>query len=132
MDTTKLRLFAAAAGFLLGLGGTFALFVAVTLALAEAMGLVAAAFTVAGVALGLGLICLFVFLQPFRSFEDEVEEVEEVTAEALADLPFDTIRAIVQRRPLTTTAMALVLGYSLVRHPQVAQRQVERFIMSVL
>lgn len=132
MDITKLRLLAAAAGLLLGLGATLALFVAATLALAEVMGLTWAAFTVAGVGLLLSGLSLFFFLQPFRSIEDEVEEVEEATAEALADLPFDTVRAIIQRRPLTTTAVALVLGYTLVKNPKAAQRQVERFLMSML
>ncbi|MEZ5987365.1 MAG: hypothetical protein R3B94_15580 [Hyphomonas sp.] len=132
MDHTKLRVMAAAFGILLGLGGTFTLFVAVTLALAEIMSLTAAAFTVAGVALVLGGVCLFIFIQPFRSIEEEVDEVEEVTAEALADLPFNTLRTFVERRPLTTTALALAFGYAIVRHPQAAQRQAERFIMSLL
>lgn len=132
MDVTKLRLLAAAAGLLLGLGAVMALFVAMTLALATVMDLVWAVFTVAGIGLLLSALCLFFFLQPFRSIEEEVEEVEEVTAEALADLPFDTIRTIIQRRPLTTTAVAMVLGYTLVKNPKAAQRQVERFIMSML
>ena len=132
MDITKLRLLAAAAGLLLGLGATLTLFVAATLGLAEVMGLVWAAFTVAMAGLLLAGICLFFFLQPYRSMEEEVDEVEEATADALADLPFDAIRSLVERRPLTTTAIALVLGYTLVRNPQAAQRQAERFIMSML
>jgi len=132
VDTTKLRLLAAAAGLLLGLGATLTLFVAATLGLAEVLGLVWSAFVVATVGLLLAGICLFFFLQPHRSMEEEVDEVEEATADALADLPFDALRSLVERRPLTSTAIALVLGYTLVRNPQAAQRQAERFIMSML
>lgn len=132
MDATKLRLFAAIVGVLFGLGGTLALFVASTLALAEVIGMTAATFVVAAVALTLAAICLFIFLQPFRSVEAEVDEMEEATAEALADLPFDTVRNLIQQRPITATAIALALGYSLIRNPQAAQRQVERFFFSML
>lgn len=132
MDETKLRLFAAAAGILLGLGGVLALFVALTLWLASVMGLTAAAFTVAGIGMLLAVACLFFCLQPFRSMEQEVDEVEDVTAEALADLPIDALRSFVERRPLTTTALAMMLGYSIVRHPQTAQRHAERFFLSML
>lgn len=132
MDETKLRLLAAAAGVLFGLGGVLALFVAATVALAEVMGLAAAAATVAGVGLLLAATCLFFCLQPFRSMEEEVGEVEDATADALADLPIDALRSFVERRPLTTTALAMLLGYSVVRHPQTAQRHAERFFLSML
>ena len=104
MDETKLRIFAAAVGAVLALGGVLALFVAITISLAQVMGLAAAAFTVAGVGLLLAAVCLFFCLQPFRSMEQEVDEVEEATADALADLPLDTLRSFVERKPLTTTA----------------------------
>ena len=132
MDSTKLRLLAAVAGALLGLGGVLALFVAATLALAQVMGLTAAAFVVAAAAMVLAVICMFVCLKPYRTMEQEVDNVEEVTADALADLPFDALRSFVERRPLTTTALAMALGYSLVNHPQAAGRQAERFLMSML
>jgi len=132
VDETKLRLLAAAAGVLFGLGGVLALFVAATVALAEVMGLAAAAATVAGVGLLLAATCLFFCLQPFRSMEEEVGEVEDATADALADLPIDALRSFVERRPLTTTALAMLLGYSVVRHPQTAQRHAERFFLSML
>ncbi|KCZ45933.1 MULTISPECIES: phage holin family protein [unclassified Hyphomonas] len=132
IDETKLRLFAAAVGVLFGLGGVLALFVGITIALAEVMGLAAAALTVAGIGLLLAAIGLFFCLQPFRSMEEEVGEVEDATADALADLPIDALRSFVERRPLTTTALAMVAGYSVIRHPQTAQRHAERFLMSML
>ena len=126
MDETKLRIFAAAVGAVLALGGVLALFVAITISLAQVMGLAAAAFTVAGVGLLLAAVCLFFCLQPFRSMEQEVDEVEEATADALADLPLDTLRSFVERKPLTTTAIAMALGYSVVRrspHEQLGHGQ---------
>lgn len=132
VDETKLRVFAAAVGAVLALGGVLALFVAITISLAQVMGLAAAAFTVAGVGLLLAAVCLFFCLQPFRSMEEEVDGVEEATADALADLPLDTLRSFVERKPLTTTALAMALGYSVIRHPHTAQRHAERFIMSML
>jgi protein-S-isoprenylcysteine O-methyltransferase Ste14 len=132
VDATKLRLFAAIVGILFGLGGTLTLFVASTLALAEVIGVIYATFAVAAVALTLAVICLFLFLRPFRSVEAEVDDMEEATAEALADLPFDTVRNLIQQRPITATAISLALGYSLIRNPQAAQRQVERFFFSML
>ena len=132
MDQTKLRIFAATVGVLFGLSGVLALFVAATVGLAEVMGLAAAAATVAGIGLLLAAGCLVFCLQPFRSMEQEVDGVEDVTADALADLPIDTLRSFVERRPLTTTALAMVLGYSVVRDPPAAQRHAERFLMSIL
>ncbi len=132
MDTTKLRLLAAVAGILLGLGGVAALVVALTLAIALFTGLILAAFIVSGTLLATMFACLAFCLQPFRTVRDEVEDLEETTAGALADLPFDTMRAIVRKRPVTSTAMAALMGYSIVRHPQMAQRQAERFLMGLI
>ena len=99
MDTTKLRLFAAVAGIVFGLGGVFALAVASTLALAGLMGIIGASFTVAAL---------------------------------LADLPFDAMKSIIEKRPLTVAALALIAGYSLVRDPAGAARHAQRFMLGLL
>lgn len=132
MDITKLRVLAAVAGILVGLGAILTLFVAATFGLAEVIGMEWSAFAVGSTGFLLAAACLFFCLQPFRSMEEEVEDVEEVTADALADLPFDAVRSFVQRRPLTTTAVAVMIGYSLVSNPRAAQRHAERFFMSML
>ena len=91
MDTTKLRLLAAVAGIVFGLGGMFALAVALALSLATVMGLVGASFTVAALLLSAACGCLYMFLQPARSSADELDDIEDATADALADLPFDAL-----------------------------------------
>jgi hypothetical protein len=132
MDTTKLRLFAAVAGIVFGLGGVFALAVALTLALATVMGLVGACFTVAALLLSAACACLYMFLQPARSSADELDDIEDATADALADLPFDALKSIVEKRPLTVTALALLAGYSVAKDPAGVARQAQRFMVGLL
>ncbi|WP_430401595.1 hypothetical protein [Hyphomonas sp.] len=132
MDTTKLRLFAAVAGILFGLGGVFSLAVASTLALASVMGLVGAAFTVAALLLSVACLCLYLFLQPQTSSSDEVDNMEDAAADALADLPFDAIQSIIEKRPLTVAALALIAGYSFARDPAGVARHAQRFMVGLL
>ncbi|WP_373004858.1 hypothetical protein [Hyphomonas sp.] len=132
MDTTKLRLFAAVAGIVFGLGGVFALAVASTLALASMMGIVGASFTVAALLLSAACACLYLFLQPQRSSSEEVDNIEDAAADALADLPFDAIKSIIEKRPLTVAALAMVAGYSLVRDPAGVARHAQRFMLGLL
>ncbi len=123
---------AAAAGLLLGLGGVATLVVALTMALAQIIGPVAACFAIATLMLS-GMLASLVFcLQPYRTVRKEMENMEESTAEALADLPFDTLRALVERRPLTVTAIAMFMGYTAMRDPHAAQRHAERFLMDLI
>lgn len=116
----------------MGLGGALWLFVASTLALANWVGLANAAFIVAGAGILVSAICFVICLRPFRPIEDEVSDAESAAADALADLPIDTVRSFVERRPLTTTALAMAVGYSVVRHPHTVQRHAERYILSLL
>lgn len=132
MDTTKLRLLAAVAGIVFGLGGVFALAVALTLALATVIGLVGACFTVAALMMSAACACLYMFLQPARSSGDELDTIEDATADALADLPFDTLKSIVEKRPLTVAALALVAGYSVARDPAGMARHAQRFMVGLL
>lgn len=132
MDTTKLRLFAAVAGTLFGLVGAFALAVASTLALAGIMGIVGASFTVAALLLAAACGCLYLFLQPQTSSSDEVDKMEDVAADTLGDLPFDAIQSIIEKRPLTVAALALVAGYSVARDPAGVARHAQRFMIGLL
>ena len=132
MHATKTRLLAAIAGALLGLGGIFVLAIAATLALASVIGAVAACFSVAALLLSAACFCVFVFLRPSMSTAEEVENLEDMAAEAIADLPFDALRALVDKRPLTVAAIAMFAGYSAVRDPQVISRHAERLILGLL
>jgi hypothetical protein len=132
MDTTKLRLFAAVAGIVFGLGGVFALAVASTLALATILGLVGASFAVAAILLAVACACLYLFLQPTRSSAEEMDNIEDATADALADLPFDTLKSVIEKRPLTVAALALLAGYAVVRDPAAVARHTQRFMVGLL
>ena len=77
-------------------------------------------------------ICLFLFLQPNRSSADELDDIEDATADALADLPFDALKSIVEKRPLTVAALALLAGYSVVKDPAAVARHAQRFMVGLI
>ncbi len=132
MDTTKLRLFAAVAGIISGFGGMFALSVAGVLALASVIGLTAACFAVAAILIAIAATMLYIFLLPYRKSSEEIDDLEETTASALADLPFDTLKSLVQKYPVSVSAGAMLLGYTLVRDPRTATRHAQRLLLGLL
>jgi len=117
MDATKLRLFAAVAGIL---------------ALASVIGLTAACFTVAAILVAIAALMLYIFLLPYRKSSEEIDDLEESTANALADLPFDTLKSLVQKYPVSVSAGAMLLGYTLVRDPKTATRHAQRLLLGLL
>lgn len=132
MDATKLRLFAAGIGIICGIAAVFALSAAGAIALSSVMGWAAAVFTIALILVAITMLMIYLFLQPYRTSSEEIEDLEETTANALADLPFDTLKSIAQKYPLTTSAGAMLLGYTLIRDPQSASRHAQRLIMGLL
>ncbi len=132
MDATKLRLFAAVAGIVCGFGGMFALSVAGILALASSIGLTAACVTVAAILVAISALMLYIFLLPYRKSSEEIDDLEESTANALADLPFDTLKSLVQKYPVSVSAGAMLLGYTLVRDPKTATRHAQRLLLGLL
>ena len=132
MDATKLRLFAAVAGIVCGFGGMFALSVAGILALASVIGLTAACFTVAAILVAIAALLLYIFLLPYRKSSEEIDDLEESTANALADLPFDSLKSLVQKYPVSVSAGAMLLGYTLVRDPKTATRHAQRLLLGLL
>ena len=109
-----------------------ALSAATALALSSAMGLTAALFTVTVILIAITAVMLYLFLQPQHTLSEEIEGLEESTANALADLPFDTLKSLVEKHPLTITAGAMVLGYTLIRDPQAASRHAQRLLLGLL
>lgn len=118
MDIAKLRIIAGAGAAFFGFAGTCGLAVASVFALAPIMGWAWAAFTVSCLLFALGLICVVVFLKPGKPTEVELDQFENATAEMLAELPFDTIASLVEKRPIAASAMALAAGYLVVSNPQ--------------
>jgi nucleoside permease NupC len=110
----------------------FALSVAGILALASVIGLTAACFTVAAILVAIAALMLYIFLLPYRKSSEEIDDLEESTANALADLPFDTLKSLVQKYPVSVSAGAMLLGYTLVRDPKTATRHAQRLLLGLL
>lgn len=132
MDRTKIRVFAGAAGVLFGFTGLVALSVALIIVLSETMGTALAVTSVALVFVGLGCAGLYVFLLPHRPSEDELESLEEAGADALADLPIDTLKSFVSKRPIAATSAAVMLGYTMMQDPGNAGKQAQRMFLGLL
>ncbi|WP_300376898.1 hypothetical protein [Henriciella sp.] len=128
MDAAKLRIIAGAGAAFFGLAGTTALTVAGVLALIPVMGLLWATVTAASVLLFVACICVLVFLKPGKSTEEELDQFEHATADMLAELPFDAISSLVEKRPLTAASMALAAGYLLVSNPDQASKGLQKIM----
>jgi hypothetical protein len=129
---TKLRLVAAAAGILLGLGGVFALAIGLTLALAKPMGLIGATFTIAALLVAGAITGFYVFLTPKAATAAAPAKQASTPADMLARLPMEAARAVIQKYPLGVSAAALLVGYTVIRNPELVRRQVERLITNLI
>lgn len=126
MDVAKLRIVACVGAAFFGFIGTSALCVAGTLALAPVIGMTWSVFTLACTMLFLGCICAIIFLKPGKSTEEELDQFENATADMLAELPFDTIASIVEKRPIAAASMALAAGYFIVSNPEQAAKGLQK------
>ncbi|HBH90210.1 hypothetical protein [Ponticaulis sp.] len=81
--------------------------------------------------LGAGLGIAY-FAEPFQDIDEEFQELEDAAADALADLPFDTLKSIVDKRPLTSVSIAAIAGYSVANDPSNATKQAQRLMFGLL
>ena len=125
MDKTKRRIAFGICGAAFGLAGAIAISISATLALAELIGMIYATLAVSAAYIALALISAFIFLRPSKTTTEEVGSIESATAEALADLPFDTIEAIIKKRPLAALGIALAVGYVGARDPEGAMKSAQ-------
>lgn len=132
MDAAKLRIAAGAGAVFFGLAGTTALTVAAVIALIPIIGTLWATVTVACFLLAISLICVVVFLKPGKSTEEELDQFEHATADMLAELPFDTIASLVERRPVAAASMALAAGYFIVSNPEQAAKGLQKLMDEVI
>jgi len=132
MDRTKRRIALGVCGALFGFAGALALSIAATLALAQWVGMVYATLIVGSAYTLLAFVCAYVFLRPSKTTEEEVDSIESVTADALADLPFDTIEAIIRKRPIATIGLALAAGYVGMRDPDSTVRHAQNMLFRLL
>ncbi|WP_084418407.1 hypothetical protein [Henriciella litoralis] len=128
MDVAKLRIIAGAGAVFFGFAGTTALTIAGVLALIPVMGLLWATVTVACILMAIACICTVVFLKPGKSTEEELDQFENATADMLAELPFDTIASLVEKRPIAAATMALAAGYFVVSNPDQAVKGLQKII----
>lgn len=132
MDEAKLRLLAGAGAAIFGLVGVGCLAVAAVYALEPVFGDLGAV-VIAGLALSLIAVGLALLMsRPDTSSVEDVAEIEALTAEALADLPFDTVRAMIDKRPIASLAIAATTGYALSRDPQAAAEHVKRAVTTLM
>lgn len=132
MDSAKLRIFAAVGGALVGFAGVITLAAALALGLREWMDDVTATL-VAGVALLAFAAAFFLLaLRPQKSTASEVDDMEDVASHALAELPFDTLRTVVEQRPLAALGVAAMLGYTVMSDTEGALRDARKIVTGML
>ena len=122
MDTTKLRLCAAVGGALFGLVGAILLAYTLVLALTPYIGELWAAVAICSLFMSAALGCIYLFLLPQRPTQVEMDKAEDLAADTLADLPFDTAERIARKHPISTLTLALAAGYFLLKDPSKAAR----------
>jgi len=132
MDPAKLRLFAGIGGALFGFAGIVALLVAAAIALAPLIGSALSVVVVGIIFFAIGCTLIALFLKPMKSTADELDQLESATAEAFADLPLDTIKAIIVKHPIATTAVAGVVGYGFMRDPGTTGKMLQRTLLGLL
>lgn len=131
MASAPLRIVGGVAGIMLAFCGIMLLAVAATLALAGPLGLQIASLIVGGVLLLTAGAVVYFTLKPLASSMLEVDQFEEATADALADLPFDTIKSLVEKRPIAAVSIAALAGYSMTKDPHNATKNAERLVMGL-
>ena len=98
------------------------------IALIPVIGLLWATVCVASLFLFVACICTLVFLKPGKSTEEELDQFESATADMLAELPFDMIQSLVEKRPLAAASIALAAGYFVVSNPAQASKGLQKLI----
>ncbi|MAP94158.1 MAG: hypothetical protein CMK07_04310 [Ponticaulis sp.] len=132
MDKAKLRLLAGVSGGVFGFAGILALAFAGTMLLSQWMPLWAAGLSIGGILFLIAAACVLFFLDIFKSADEELDQLEDATADMLADLPFDTIQAIVEKRPLTAVGIAMLAGYAATNDPDRAVKNAEKLVFGLL
>ena len=133
MDPAKQRLFAGIGGALFGFTGIIALMGATTIALSSHVGYAVGAAISGLIFLTLGAGLLFLFIKPTKAASKEIDQLEDATADALADLPFDTLKSMIDKRPLAMTSVAALIGYGLASDKNnMGAKTLQRLLMGLI
>lgn len=132
MSAITVKVVAAIAGALLGLGAFWLACNALTHALTGWLG------TIGGLAAASALLAAFAFLAfwiLFRRSEEvatETEEAKTAAADMLAGLPGEAVMSIIRKHPVTAILAAVMIGYSLIRDPGRVMRQLQSIVIGLL
>ena len=127
----KTRIALGACGALLAPGGIGLLIAVATVLLQREYGIVFA-LTIVGVALlVISGVCFYLFIMPGRSITSEIEHLEEIGAESLAELPEDVLKSFVAKYPLYTVAASALAGYTVMKDPKTAGSHLSNAVVNL-
>lgn len=132
MDRAKMRLIVGGAAALFGVAGAVTLAAALAIALTPSLGPVWSVVVSAALMLGAGAGCIIYALQPDDPIEADIAAAEESAAAALSELPFDTLKALVDKHPVAALSVAMMAGYALRRDPGATVDGLRRVATSLL
>jgi hypothetical protein len=126
------RVFGAVAGALLGLGAFVLACQALTLALIDRLGTVGGLSAAAATLLALAVIAFWFVSRPSAEVAAETEEAKSAAAGMIAGLPMDAVMSAIRKHPVAIVLAALLLGYTLIRDPGKAMRQMQSIVLGLL
>lgn len=132
MSAIKLRIFTAVAGVIMGLGAFALACQALIVALVNWLGPVGGLAAGAGLLAVLSVLAFWAVSRPSEEVEEETEEVKTAAADMLAGLPGDAVMTLIRKHPTAVVLAALMLGYTLIRDPGRAMRQLQSMVLALL
>lgn len=116
----------------MGLGAFVLACQALLVALVNWLGPVAGLAAAAGVLAVLSFLALWAVSRPSEEVQEETEEVKTAAASMLAGLPGDAAMALIRKHPTAVVLAALMLGYTLIKDPGRAMRQLQSMVLAIL
>lgn len=132
MPAITFRVFVAIAGVLTGLGAFVLACQALTLALVNGLGPVSGLMVSAAILASIASLAFWFVRRPSPQVEAETEDAKSAAADVITGLPAEALSALVRKHPLAVSLAAVTLGYSLIREPGRAIRQVQSMLLGVL
>lgn len=127
----KIRIALGVCGAILAPAGIALLIAVATILLERQIGIVLALTIMGGGLLVVAGICFYIFLMPGRSISSEMEHLEELGAETLAELPEDVLKSFVAKYPLYTVAASALAGYTVMKDPKSAGSHLSNAVVNL-
>jgi hypothetical protein len=116
----------------LGLGAFVLACQALTIALIDRLGTVGGLSAAAATLLALAVIAFWFVSRPSAEVAAETEEAKSAAAGMIAGLPMDAAMSAIRKHPVALVLAALLLGYTLIRDPGKAMRQMQSIVLGLL